>query len=58
VYDAYLDAELPQMYDRASLARRGAGALLVRRFENVLAGLHTLVADDRGGRAGGERASR
>jgi hypothetical protein len=45
VYDAYLDAELPQMYDRASLARRGPGALLVRRFENVLAGLHTLVAD-------------
>jgi hypothetical protein len=45
VYDAYLDAELPQLYDRASLARRGAGALLVRRFEHVLAGLHTLVAD-------------
>jgi hypothetical protein len=45
VYDAYLDAELPQLYDRASLARRGPAALLVRRFENVLAGLHTLVAD-------------
>jgi hypothetical protein len=45
VYDAYLDAELPQLYDRASLARRGHTALLVRRFENVLAGLHTLVAD-------------
>ncbi len=45
VYDAHLDAELPQLYDRASLARRGPGALLVRRFENVLAGLHTLVAD-------------
>ena len=45
VYDAYLDAELPQLYDRASLARRGPGALLVRRFEHVLAGLHTLVAD-------------
>jgi hypothetical protein len=45
VYDAYLDAELPQLYDRASLARRGPTALLVRRFENVLAGLHTLVAD-------------
>ena len=45
VYDAYLDAELPQLYDRAALARRGAGALLVRRFEHVLAGLHTLVAD-------------
>ena len=45
VYDAYLDAELPQLYDRASLARRGAAALLVRRFEHVLAGLHTLVAD-------------
>jgi hypothetical protein len=45
VYDAYLDAELPQLYDRASLARRGPAALLVRRFEHVLAGLHTLVAD-------------
>jgi hypothetical protein len=45
VYDAYLDAELPQLYDRASLTRRGPAALLVRRFENVLAGLHTLVAD-------------
>jgi hypothetical protein len=45
VYDAYLDAELPQLYDRALLARRGATALLVRRFENVLAGLHTMVAD-------------
>jgi len=45
VYDAHLDAELPQLYDRASLARRGPAALLVRRFENVLAGLHTLVAD-------------
>jgi hypothetical protein len=45
VYDAYLDAELPQLYDRASLARRGPAAILVRRFENVLAGLHTLVAD-------------
>ncbi|HET8836833.1 MAG TPA: hypothetical protein VFN08_19040 [Gemmatimonadales bacterium] len=45
VYDAYLDAELPQLYDRASLARRGAATLLVRRFEHVLAGLHTLVAD-------------
>jgi hypothetical protein len=40
-----LDAELPQLYDRASLARRGPAALLVRRFEHVLAGLHTLVAD-------------
>jgi hypothetical protein len=45
VYDAYLDAELPQLYDRASLARRGPAAILVRRFEHVLAGLHTLVAD-------------
>jgi len=45
VYDASLDAELPQLYDRASLARRGPAALLVRRFEHVLAGLHTLVAD-------------
>jgi hypothetical protein len=45
VYDAYLDAELPQLYDRALLARRGRAALLVRRFENVLAGLHTMVAD-------------
>ena len=45
VYDAYLDAELPQLYDRASLARRGPAALLVRRFEHILAGLHTLVAD-------------
>lgn len=45
VYDAYLDAELPLLYDRASLARRGPAALLVRRFEHVLAGLHTLVAD-------------
>ena len=35
----------PQLYDRASLARRGPAAILVRRFENVLAGLHTLVAD-------------
>jgi len=45
VYDAYLDAELPQLYDRASLARRSPAALLVRRFEHVLAALHTLVAD-------------
>jgi hypothetical protein len=45
VYDAYLDAELPQLYERALLARRGTTALLVRRFENVLAGLHTMVAD-------------
>jgi hypothetical protein len=45
VYDAYLDAELPQLYDRASLARRGPASLLVRRFEHVLAGLYTLVAD-------------
>ncbi len=45
VYDAYLDAELPQLYDRASLARRGPAALFVRRFQHVLAGLHTLVAD-------------
>ena len=45
VYDAYLDAELPQLYDRALLARRGTTALLVRRFENVLPGLHTMVAD-------------
>jgi hypothetical protein len=45
VYDAYLDAELPQLYDRALMARRGTTALLVRRFENVLAGLHTMVAD-------------
>jgi hypothetical protein len=45
VYDAYLDAELPQLYDRASLARRGPAALLVRRFEHLLAGLHALVAD-------------
>ena len=45
VYDAHLDAELPLLYDRASLARRGPAALLVRRFEHVLAGLHTLVAD-------------
>ena len=45
VYDAYLDAELPQLYDRASLARGRPAALLVRRFEHVLAGLHTLVAD-------------
>ena len=45
VYDAYLDAELPLLYDRASLARRAPTALLVRRFEPVLAGLHTLVAD-------------
>jgi len=45
VYDAYLDAELPRLYDRASLARRGPAALLVRRFEHVLAELHTLVAD-------------
>jgi len=45
VYDAELDAELPLLYDRASLARRGPTALLVRRFEHVLAGLHTLVAD-------------
>jgi hypothetical protein len=45
VYDAYLDAELPQLYHRALRARRGTTALLVRRFENVLAGLHTMVAD-------------
>jgi hypothetical protein len=45
VYDAYLDGELPQLYERASLARRGPAALLVRRFEPLLAGLHALVAD-------------
>jgi hypothetical protein len=45
-YDAALDAELPQMYDRVSAARRaGTRGLLTRRFAPLLADLQRLVAD-------------
>jgi hypothetical protein len=45
VYDAALDAELPRMYARVAAARRGALALLGRRYATLLGELHTLVAD-------------
>jgi hypothetical protein len=44
-YDALLDAELPRMYDRIEMARKGPGALLGRRYSGLLTGLQTLVAD-------------
>jgi hypothetical protein len=44
-YDALLDAELPQMYDRIASARQGRGALLGRRYAPLLNALQTLVAD-------------
>jgi len=45
-YDAALDAELPQMYDRVAAARRaGTRGLLTRRFAPLLADLQRLVAD-------------
>jgi len=44
-YDALLDAELPQMYDRIASARKGAGGLLGRRYAPLLTALQTLVAD-------------
>ena len=45
VYDALLDAELPQMYDRVARARSGPAAMLSRRFAPLLANMQTLVAD-------------
>ena len=45
VYDALLDAELPQMYDRVAKARSGPAAMLSRRFAPLLANMQTLVAD-------------
>jgi hypothetical protein len=44
-YDALLDAELPRMYDRIEMARKGPGALLGRRYAGLLTGLQTLLAD-------------
>ena len=44
-YDAVLDGELPKMYDRVAGARRGARALLNRRFAPLLGDLQTIVAD-------------
>jgi hypothetical protein len=44
-YDALLDAELPRMYDRIAIARKGPGAFLGRRYASVLTALQTLVAD-------------
>jgi hypothetical protein len=45
VYDALLDAELPLMYDRIAEARQRRQPLPTRRFQGVLAGLQTRVAD-------------
>jgi hypothetical protein len=44
-YDAALDAELPSMYDRIAAARRGARAVVTRRYAPLLADLQRLVAD-------------
>ena len=44
-YDAILDAQLPQMYDRVSAARRGRGFIFTRRYAPLLADLQRLVAD-------------
>lgn len=44
-YDALLDAELPRMYDRIAIARKGPGAFLGRRYASVLTALQALVAD-------------
>jgi hypothetical protein len=45
VYDALLDAELPAMYDRVASARKRSLPIPTRRFQSVLAGLQTVVAD-------------
>jgi hypothetical protein len=45
VYDALLDAELPEMYDRIAAARRRTLPIPTRRFQPVLADLQTRVAD-------------
>ena len=45
VYDALLDAELPAMYDRISVARQRRHPLPTRRFQSVLSELQTRVAD-------------
>ncbi|HEX6597822.1 MAG TPA: hypothetical protein VF034_00770 [Gemmatimonadaceae bacterium] len=45
VYDALLDAELPAMYDRVAAARKRSLPIPTRRFQSVLAGLQTVVAD-------------
>jgi hypothetical protein len=44
-YDGLLDAELPRMYDRIEAVRRGASALLRRRYAPLLGELQALVAD-------------
>ncbi|HXJ32385.1 MAG TPA: hypothetical protein VNG35_17235 [Gemmatimonadales bacterium] len=44
-YDSLLDAELPRMYDRIEMARKGPGALLGRRYAGLLTGMQTLLAD-------------
>jgi hypothetical protein len=44
-YDALLDAELPQMYDRVAALRRRRFPLISRRFAPLLADLQALVAD-------------
>jgi hypothetical protein len=44
-YDAVLDAQLPQMYDRVEAARRGRGIILTRRYAPLLADLQRTVAD-------------
>ena len=43
-YDAALDAELPQLYDRIEHARAARGRLLRRSYSQVLGAMHTLVA--------------
>ena len=44
-YDALLDAELPTMYDRMAVARRGSAAMLRFRYAPLLSDLQTMVAD-------------
>lgn len=44
-YDATLDAELPQMYDRIEAVRPGVRGLLSRRYSPLLAQLQRTVAD-------------
>ena len=44
-YDALLDAELPRMYDRMAVARRGSAAMLRYRYAPLLSDLQTMVAD-------------
>jgi len=43
-YDAALDAELPQLYDRIEHARAARGRLLRRSYSQVLGAMQTLVA--------------